>query len=118
MKRIKTYNGLKYCLNKEIKRGRLLDVKRTGRRIGKTSLLFKLAEENNFYIIVPFVKLAKAFNKEFNTGRFIAASESLNGRSFEGLLLDEGINLTIEKELRKRFNVVGGYSSNFKKKGN
>ena len=114
MKKIKTYNGLKYCLNKEIKRGRLLDVKKVKRGLGKTSLLFKLAEENGLYIIVPFMQQAKIFNKEFSTDKFIPASESLRGRRFKGLLLDEGITLEREKEIKKLFSIVGGYSSSYK----
>lgn len=117
MKRIKTYNGLKYSLNKEINRGRLLDTNRISRGIGKSKLLKEMAINNGYFIITGTQKLANLFNKNLEKELYISAGSinSLRGERFNGLLLEEGIKLEDEKEIRRLFNVIGGYSSNFRK---
>lgn len=116
MRKAKSYNELKYLLNKEIHRGRLLDVNRVERAIGKSTLLFKMARENGYKIITKTRTLAIMFNKEFNTNIYypISMLNALRGKRLNGVLLEEGLTLEEEKTCRKLFNVVGGYSSNFK----
>lgn len=116
MRKIKTYNELKYNLVKEITRGRLLDSKRVERGIGKSNLLFKSADENGFVIIVKTRSVAVMLNKEFDTDIYypISMLNELRGRrNMMDVLLEEGLSLEEEKACRKFFNVVGGYSLNY-----
>lgn len=117
MRKARSYKELKYLLNKEIQRGRLLDVNRVERGIGKTHLLAELATENDYVIMVRNRNLAVMFNKEQNKNiyYFISGLNELRGKRFKGVLLEEGLPLEWEKECKRLFNVVGGYSSNFKK---
>lgn len=116
MRKAKSYNELKYLLNKEIKRGRLLDVNRVERGIGKTTLLKEIAMNNDYLIATETRDLADLFNKGLEEKLYISVGNinSLRGKRFKGLLLEEGIKLEDEKEIRKLFKVIGGYSSNFK----
>lgn len=118
MRKAKSYKELKYLLNKEIQRGRLLDINRVERGVGKTHLLSELATENDYVIIVRNRSLAVMFNKEQNKYiyYFISGLNELRDKRFKGVLLEEGLTLEEEKGARDLFNVVGGYSSNFKKK--
>ena len=116
MRKAKSYNELKYLLNKEIKRGRLLDVNRVERGIGKTTLLKEMAINNDYLIVTGSKILADLFNKDLEKELYISSGNinSLRGKRSKGLLLEEGIKLEDEKGIRKLFKVIGGYSSNFK----
>ena len=116
MRKIKSFQELKYNLYKEIKRGRLLDVNRVERGIGKSYLLSEIAKENDYIIIVRYGNLARMFNKEQDTDRYYTISmlNTLRGKRLKGVLLEEGLTLEEEKEVRRLFNVVGGYSLNYK----
>lgn len=114
--RVKTYKGLKYLLNREMKRGRLLDVTNIPRGIGKSKLLLEIALENDYVIITNLKAVAMALSKEFNVKYgdiYISARQvdCLRGRNFKGVLLEEGLTVKQEKQLKKLFNVVGGYSN-------
>lgn len=116
-KRIKTYNEMKYLLNREIERGRLLDVKRLPRQIGKTRLLKKIAESHMGYVVVGKHNLAKLYNQQYCDSRpvFISVRELLlnRDRNYNVLFLDEGISIEDEKLIRSKYNVLGGFSSNY-----
>lgn len=114
MKRIKTYNGLIYNLTKEISRGRLLDSNRVERGIGKSCLLYWIAYNTSYKIITKTKQQAKMFNKEFKTDIYHSIGEDLRGRNFKKVLLEEGLSLEDEKTCRELFDVVGGYSLNYK----
>lgn len=117
MRKAKSYKELEYLLNKEIHRGRLLDTKKVKRAIGKSILLFKIAKEKGCKIITKTRSLSVIFNKEFNTNIYypISMLNELRGRrDVINVLLEEGLTLEEENTCRELFNVVGGYSSNFK----
>ena len=118
-KRIKTFNEMKYLLKKEMERGRLLDARRIPRQIRKTSLLKEIAERNQYLVVEKDSTIARLFNKTYCENKeniFISVREliySPNRNIYKGLLLDESISLEDEKYLRKKYNVIGGFSSNY-----
>lgn len=117
-KRIKTYNEMKYLLKREMKRGRLLDVKRIPRQIGKTRLLKEIAESNMGHVVVSNYDLARLYNQRYCDSKsdiFISIREILLDRNkrYNLLLLDEGISIEDEKLIRDKYNVLGGFSSNY-----
>lgn len=116
MKRIKTYNGLIYNLTKEISRGRLLDSNRVERGIGKSCLLYWIAYNASYKIITKTKQQAKMFNKEFKTDIYYSIGElnELRGKRLNGLLLEEGLSLEDEKACKRLFDIIGGYSLNYK----
>lgn len=116
MRKIKNYKELEYNLYKEKQRGRLLDTNRVERGIGKSHLLYNIACLRNCKIIVKTLTQANMFNKKFNTDIYypITAINSLRGKMFDGVLLEEGLTLEDEKNCKRMFDVIGGYSLNCK----
>lgn len=118
LKKVKTTKGLEYVLYKEIKRGRLLDINRVPRRIGKTTLLNQIAIDNDYIIVTPTRSLSDYFNHYYGNKRYMSMGEIRTSdfpRSRRAkFLLEEGLDLQDEKYMMDNFNVIGGYSINYK----
>lgn len=117
MARVNTYNGVKYLLEKEIKRGRLLDTRDIPRGIGKSKILLDIAQENGYVIAVDVKTRAKGLAKDFGVedkGIYVTVRELDDWRGKElpkGVLFEEGLTVKQENKLKKMFNVIGGYSN-------
>lgn len=114
MKKVKTTKGMSYIINRDMKRKRLTDVRRFPRQIGKTTQLYKIAKEKDYMIVVGTYAHAKILNLLFDTNRFIPFSNNgvFSKLSDTKFLLEEDLTLEQEKFLIKKYNVVGGLSSN------
>lgn len=113
----KTRRCLKWKLDRELKRGRLLNVECIPRQIGKTELLVKVARDVGAVIVCPNLRWADTFRRKYLDISFMSVNELIRNQVFRGkVLLEEGIPQDIQKEIMRRYHVVGGYSGSSKNK--
>lgn len=105
---VKTRKCLEYRLQREMKRGRLLDVSYIARGIGKTELLVKIAREIGAIIITPSARVAKIFSSKYPDVKFLSCDSQLRGYR-NPFLLEEGIPKDKIKSIKNTVNVIGGY---------
>lgn len=109
---VKTKACLEYRLRREMKRGRLLDVSSVRRQLGKTTLLVKIARENNAVVLCPSLQWAGYARRNFPGVSFLSVGQLTNYSNYNisRVVLEEGIPEEVERVIRKKFRVIGGYS--------
>lgn len=109
---VKTRACLVYRMNREMARRRLLNVESIARGIGKTELLVRIAKDTGAFIVEPDISRARLFNDKYLDAKFISSNtlmmNTVNRRA--RILLDEGFTPEMEKQLRRMYRVIGGYT--------